>query len=395
MKQQSWMAWTAVVIGIGLAESGRAQDQAPYHVLISDSLQNPASAAQFDRSAQSKAAISDPIPLDGFRSFSDLTPVQALLQSQDEMATQYGPAMPSLSTPEDRLDKWNFYGHSLLLHRSGPAPATLIGDAVPPTTTFLNASTLNHGWMFGFDVGGVYNFTDHLGLDIRFLQVDPWTASFGPVTVPSLAINIQGAGLFAPGATTISATYLSTLRSAEFNARYVSNSWWTALAGFRYVNLEELLRFPADFGGGATGIANSQTSNHLFGGQIGLEGLLANPGRLTIDAYAKAGIYGTVTEFSSYDAILVGGVPVPATVISRTAFQGQVSFLGDGGLRATYRINRWASLEAGYQLMWLTGVALASDQVYPRPSPPPPPLATTSTGFVFYQGFSLGLKFTH
>jgi hypothetical protein len=318
-----------------------------------------------------------------------VSPAQALMQP-----TTSAPAQSFFEIADDSREKWYVYGGTVFMHRSAPAPGPLIfanAGFVPPT--LLDASNMNFGWAFGFDAGGIYSINDHWSAELRYFQVDPWTSSFNSGPVPAVSILFQGFGNgFAGGAGTFGAApYSSLLRSAESNVRYASNSWWTVLAGFRYVNLDESLNVQEGFVGAPPAATfNSYTSNHLFGGQIGFEGLLYNSRRLSLDTYVKAGVYGTYAYTSPSTPNFVGfGVFTPAS-------QGQVSFLGDGGMRAALRLTSWASLEGSYQLMWLTGVALASDQFNAGPSGGPfAPPTINSKGFVFYQGLTLGLKIQH
>jgi hypothetical protein len=364
MNRQLQAALACFVLGAGFAATAAAQEPSPALALIGSQEQIPVEAG----------------PL-----AADVAPAQALIQPQNAPKTQ------AIGDPNELPEKWNFYGGTVFLHRSAPASTRLITNAAG-TTTILDAANMNFGWMFGFDVGGTYNINDHWGVDLRYFQVAPWTATFGPVTVPSSSVTFQGGTgiVFLPNA--VSAQYRSALRSAELNARYVSNSWWTILAGFRYVNLEEDLAVQQNAAPLATFNWNSHTSNHLFGGQIGLEGFLFKLGRLSVDTYAKAGIYGTVADsFFTFSTV----PPFPGTPVIVNGGQRQVSFLGDGGLHATWQLNRWASVEGGYQLMWLSGVALASDQFKASTTGFFGPLVTNSTGFVFYQGLTLALKIHH
>jgi hypothetical protein len=322
----------------------------------------------------------------------DVSPAQALLQPQTSAPVQ------ELNAADDRPEKWNVYGGSVLLHRSAPAPGALVTTIfLPGAPTILDASNLNLGWMWGFDAGATYNFNDRWGMDIKYLQVQPWTATFGPVTVPTSNVANQGLPSFVFLPNAVSAQYLSTLRSAEINGRYAPLSWLTALAGFRYVNIDEMAKLTQNVVGAPITATNLDlTSNHLFGGQIGLDALLINSGRLTIDTYAKAGIFGAYIRTLDGFELVAFGVPAPGTpFFVRTANRGQVSFFGDGGLNATYRFNSWVSVEGGYQLMWISGAALAGDQFRAGPGPIAAPLAVNSTGFAFYQGFTLGLTISH
>jgi hypothetical protein len=377
---------TVASLVIVAAFAGRAAAQERYSAqALAQTPNAPANQVQDPTANVSPAPAQDQLqmtsPAQALPQATDATPAQALVQPQ---ATAPTPGMFDIA--DDSPEKWDVYGGTVLLHRSAPASTPLITTGGPGTPSILDAANMNFGWMFGFDVGGTYNINDRWGIDLRYFQVAPWTATFGPTAVPSSVIVNRGLTTIDFGGSVFS-QYQSNLRSAEINARFSSNSWWTALAGFRYLNLDESLSLQQFLPAGP--IFQSwtyQTSNHLFGGQIGLEGLLYNSSWLTVDTYAKAGVYGTAA-YAFFTQTFLGNA---------SAAQGQVSFLGDGGLRATVRLNRWAAVEAGYQLMWLTGVALASDQFKANTgTAAAAPLAINSTGFVFYQGVTLGLKIQH
>jgi len=71
-----------------------------------------------------------------------------------------------------------------------------------------------------------------------------------------------------------------------------------------------------------------------------------------------------------------------------------VAFCGEIGITAAYNLTDRLALRGGYQLLWLDGVALASQQ--PILNPPPLLSAATSVGTsgdVFYNGAFIGLEY--
>lgn len=122
---------------------------------------------------------------------------------------------------------------------------------------------------------------------------------------------------------------------------------------------------------------DTHTHNRLYGVQCGADALLWDRGGpLTVDLIGKAGIYGNRASHDSFYS--TGVVTLPAgDKASATAFLGEMS------LAATYRLTERVSLTGGYRLLWIDGVALATDQV-------------ADSNFVFHRGISVsGDAFYH
>jgi hypothetical protein len=84
-----------------------------------------------------------------------------------------------------------------------------------------------------------------------------------------------------------------------------------------------------------------------------------NRGRLL--KTAKAGVYGNAAD-NDFTLIVSDGQRFDAG-----AAEDDVAFVGEIDLRASYPISRHVSLTGGYQLLWIDGVALASNEArWPR-----------------------------
>jgi hypothetical protein len=104
-----------------------------------------------------------------------------------------------------------------------------------------------------------------------------------------------------------------------------------------------------------------------------------------VDVTGKAGIFGNqAAQNSSYST---GLVTLPATGDASLA-----AFIGELGINGTCQLTGSLALRAGYRLLWVTDVALASDQL------PVSDFANSSgfngTGDVFYHGAFVGLELT-
>jgi hypothetical protein len=76
------------------------------------------------------------------------------------------------------------------------------------------------------------------------------------------------------------------------------------------------------------------------------------------------------------------------------ASENHTTFAGELAFTEVYQLNCHWSLRGGYQLLWLQGVALASDQV--AVSDPVRGTATVNTnGAPFYHGAVFGLEFNY
>jgi len=151
--------------------------------------------------------------------------------------------------------------------------------------------------------------------------------------------------------------FRSELYSTELNARWCANQWLTVLAGFRWVELHEQINW--DFRFDTIGCRTRVNGgNHMYGFQLGADAALWRCGRLRLDGLLKAGAYGNwASATSAFEQ------PRGAQGWGTADRDGVVSFLGEVDLTAKYRLSPSVQLAAGYQVMWMEGVALASQQL--------------------------------
>jgi len=189
------------------------------------------------------------------------------------------------------------------------------------------------------------------------------------------------------GATSLSARYDSTLHSTEVNWLRPVGRWFTFLAGFRSIELHDELTYHVTFPAfSANYIWNED--NHLYGGQLGGVISLYNPGGpLSVDCTLKAGVYENFADNDFTLATSIGGAFEGAGYQSEAAFAGEINFT------AVYRFTASWAFRGGYQLLWLDGVALASDQAAAATANLTQN-AIDNDGDVFYHGAILGLEFT-
>jgi hypothetical protein len=131
--------------------------------------------------------------------------------------------------------------------------------------------------------------------------------------------------------------------------------------GLRYLNLGEEFNILAQrtVGGGLEeGNYKISTDNKLLGAQLGAR-LRRTWSRFGWEATGKAGLFGgdtqqtqSVTDFPNF--------PLRPKV-SRSGTG--VAYLGEINLSALYRLTDVWTLRAGYNVLWLDGLALAPDQL--------------------------------
>jgi hypothetical protein len=161
------------------------------------------------------------------------------------------------------------------------------------------------------------------------------------------------------------------------------------IGGFRWANLQDaaVLTIPPGSSPQPSTYSVDATSN-LFAAQVGTRGRMAFE-RWALEGWMKIGIAGTALSQSQsiFDA---NKPPIPyrQPMASDTAGMGMIA---DMNLSAIYRFNDVWGLRVGYNLMWLTGVALAPDQ-WDFAASRTGGAAVNGTGSVFLSGANLGLE---
>jgi hypothetical protein len=191
------------------------------------------------------------------------------------------------------------------------------------------------------------------------------------------------------GASAIDVSYSSRLDNAELNYFWHPEcpalSW---MAGFRYLRLDERLDISSDVTGTGTGLYDIRTTNDMAGGQLGVR--LRYCYSLTEwDVTAKAGAFdNSVGQAQSVDNV---GSPPPPIRPGTGFHEADWAFVGDIGANVSiYICKNWCAM-AGYNVMWVNGVALAPDQLDFTNTPNVSGGGLNRNGSVLYQGAHVGL----
>jgi len=213
----------------------------------------------------------------------------------------------------------------------------------------------------------------------------------------------------------------TSLRSFEANGRMDLSRRFSVLAGLRWLQLNDSLQgtlTPADRteptwklncsgdspfellhdcrdypGTKAAGVYppfwTTSVTNNLYGAQIGLEGKLLELGRLSLEGTIKAGVFDDAAEQSTV-------VSMKKQLFPSRAATSHAAFAGEAGLQVKYQLTKGLAVKAGYEALWLSGVALAPGQIQET--------LTTSTSVTalgvncrsnaLFQGGTVGLEYS-
>ena len=243
---------------------------------------------------------------------------------------------------------------------------------------------------------------DRGGWEVGYFGVYGQSATqFVAATPPDF---IQMPGSLGPQLTqdgeTATLKYNSVINSAEANLFSTSNEWrrpsgsWRTvdwLVGFRYLGVEEqasiLMNCCVDDNTLTPVPYGVRTRNNLFGAQIG------NRTRWTwenwaFEGWAKAGLFGNAQK------------QIQDPLIDYTGFQerpglsstgSQVAFVGDINTSVIYRLTDVWGIRAGYNLIWIDGLALAPNQ-FDFATVDGAGTRLVSGGGIFMHGANLGLE---
>jgi hypothetical protein len=279
--------------------------------------------------------------------------------------------------------RWTIRAGAVILKRERPDSYAIFSDAGTGATV-LDAGNYNFGFRGGLDISAIRHFGSCNALEVRYFGIDGWTANQAGAFPAAARLN-TATPIFFNGFNNFVSSYGSELFSTEVNWRRQTFPNLAFLAGFRYLELNEDIRTQVT-GAPGTALYNIDTDNRLFGFQIGADGRLWCRNRFSLDGLAKAGIYGNTARHRGIIEFPPGN-PVFGPVNQRGT---HTAFVGEIGLTGVYQLTNHLAVRGGYQLLWVDGVALASEQVAATNF-------TTNTGIntngdAFYHGALVSLE---
>lgn len=158
--------------------------------------------------------------------------------------------------------------------------------------------------------------------------------------------------------------YSSELHNGEINVR---RRWTSAncmlhgsyLMGARYVSLEEWFGYNTQADSGGSLDYDVDASNDLYGVQFGGEMFVCFSPRFKLGVELEGGIYGNDASVSTV-VNTVDGI-VTSTPVNEELTDEDVAFVGEIGAIGLFRVTPRLTIRGGYTLLYMDGVALASD----------------------------------
>ena len=279
---------------------------------------------------------------------------------------------------------WTVRAGAVIMKRERPN-AGVLAVSDPGNLPISNTADFAFDWTGGPDVSIVRRTASGNAWELRYFGIldaeanrdygDPGNFSINP-----FSFNTSNS---------LTANYASTLNSAELNWLHPVSQRITWLAGFRWIELNDHLTYTVGYPGPTVIDLNYNMHNHLYGAQTGADVALWNRGGpLTVNGIVKAGIYGNSADSDIYSFNQDGDV-----ITDGDAGSSHAAFVGDLSFVATYQVTRHFALRGGYQLLWLDGVALASNTALLGDQQTSNDVIDTD-GSLFYNGALVGGEFT-
>ncbi|MFA6075611.1 MAG: hypothetical protein WCV63_05805 [Negativicutes bacterium] len=326
--------------------------------------------------------------------------------------------------------RWTVSAEVIALNRIGGVNQTLV-SLVPGNYTFTQSAYKSgteafnsNQFQFGFSAGPkiclTYQLDPRFGVECEYFNIANQSAS---VTVgPNgnwLVMKSPGGFWQTQDFPYQGLTWGNTtnLYNAEINGRMNISDRLTLFAGFRWLQLNDNLQgtmTPADqhdpvwknnldvLDPNVSQIPlgenppdnyppfwNTNTTNNLYGLQIGVDGKILKLGNFSLDGVLKTGIFDNYATQST-------GVSIKKTVYPSEATTNQFAFVCEVGLTIKYQVGYGVELKAGYEVLWLDGIALAPGQIQKTYAAPNDvhALGINSGSNVLFQGATCGLGYS-
>jgi hypothetical protein len=238
------------------------------------------------------------------------------------------------------------------------APSEQIIYQQGTSTEFLNANQLDYGFDAGWRLNAAWNFDPTLSAHFSYFQLngdDATTVETDDAQRP-LMFHPPGETV---GASAFRADAWSRFRSWEAYEQQSINEWLAVQLGFRFADFDDhLVVTPQDLAGASEHFYEAQ--NHLYGFHLGSEIKLWNRGRLRVSGILKGAVFFNRIELDVCKRAAVSPSGNQAAVFDQ---EDHGTFLGEAGVLAEFRLQQHVTLRAGYEVVGLTGVALAPEQI--------------------------------
>ena len=320
----------------------------------------------------------------------------------------------ALAQQAQQQKQWTFDAEALFLHRNATK-----GVPVVKTTDTSRLVLGTNNLKFGFRPGARFTLGYHPDpsntVEAVYFGLQQFRASASARCPSNNCLTTvfaeNGSGFFnfddisdgvSEGSPLIRIKYESRLHNVELNYKHHFSPWGnftpTLLTGFRFMSVPERFNITAVGEdcciGSSPSIADYKikTTNYLFGVQIGGDGTYRFGPSFDVGLRAKVGLFANRarqrTQYCSVDS--------PPNDCSDENFRGRSSRTGaagvaEAGLFATWNLHQNVALTAGYQILYIAGLALAPEQMATSNSQGALSQLNNS-GSAFYHGPSVGVK---
>lgn len=292
---------------------------------------------------------------------------------------------------------WSVQADAVVLTRTGSSEflgqTSVLG--VGPAVATLNSNDTAFNLAPGMRIALSATVNDTVNYEILYFGLQNWSASNSILADP-----IQGTLATSPYTQTDKLTggfdqslgysYKSSLQNAEFNVRrlFQTPNWNLApLVGFRYFQWNETLSLTGvDQFYGVTENLNSTTNNYLVGGQVGASAR-RDWQKFSFGTTFKAGLFANFMQINESNLNSTGTANLPGTgfvSMNNNSRHTGVAGIVDFSLIGSYRVTQHFAVRGGYQLLYVTGLALAPTQF----------AGYSHNGGVLLEGPTCGLEFT-
>ena len=333
-----------------------------------------------------------------------LMPVSASAADLESSSSKFAEAQPE-SDP-----RWTVSAGAIALERAGGGVSRTLVERVPLSVPFrdvqntpgvevFNSSQFQQGFSAGPNIDLIYHGSSGTSIELGYFNITNQSATktVGPDNPVDWLVMRAPAPFWQTQDLPYQAMEWSATTnfySAEANGRLALSGRVTVLAGFRWLQLNDNLL------GTLTPVKiippfwNTGTANNLYGAQIGVDAKILELGRFSLNGVIKAGLFDN-------DAVQSTGVSLQKEVYPSKASANDAAFVTEAGVQLKYQMTQGLALKAGYELLWLDGVALAPGQIQETIATEhiPPPSTVRALGIncgsnVLFQGFTAGFEYS-
>lgn len=247
-----------------------------------------------------------------------------------------------------------------------------------------------------------FNNANGTAIETTYFQIANWRSE-RPLSAQSDLYALTPPGFYGNDNTQNFDTGDANL-GASMKSLEVNRHWWIGpnarfLAGFRWVEWQENFSLSDEFVGVATiqDFYRTDCFNSLYGGQIGIDGVLCTLPWMRVDSVVKAGAYyNNGVQRSLYASNATGAFITQSVAVDQSPVSA--SFLGEVGLTGVIPVTNWLDVRVGYSGWWLSGIVQPtqqlSGQVLTQPAGGVEPTSGTinADGGVFVQAVNIGLE---